>query len=37
MLIQYSIASYELLERKLTDHEKEEVYTIFIALEKEWH
>ena len=29
MLIHYSIASFELLERKLTDIEKEEVYNVF--------
>jgi ER-bound oxygenase mpaB/B'/Rubber oxygenase, catalytic domain len=29
MLIHYSIASFELLERKLTDEEKEEVYDVF--------
>jgi hypothetical protein len=29
MLIYYSIASFELLERKLTDEEKEEVYNVF--------
>jgi ER-bound oxygenase mpaB/B'/Rubber oxygenase, catalytic domain len=29
MLIYYSIASFELLERKLTDDEKEEVYQVF--------
>jgi hypothetical protein len=29
MLIHYSIASFELLERKLTDNEKEEVYNVF--------
>ncbi|MGB8194332.1 MAG: oxygenase MpaB family protein [Chitinophagaceae bacterium] len=29
MLIHYSIASYELLERKLTDAEKEEVFQVF--------
>jgi hypothetical protein len=29
MLIYYSIASFELLERKLTDAEKEEVYDVF--------
>ena len=29
MLIHYSIVAFELLERKLTDDEKEEVYTIF--------
>jgi hypothetical protein len=29
MLIHYSIASYELLQRKLTDSEKEEIYEVF--------
>jgi len=32
MLIHYSIASYELLERKLTDEEKEEVYNVFFRV-----
>ena len=32
MLIHYSIASFELLERKLTDSEKEEVYNVFYRL-----
>ncbi len=32
MLIYYSIASYELLERKLTYHEKEEVYNVFYRV-----
>lgn len=32
MLIYYSIASYELLERKLTAAEKEEVYDVFFRL-----
>ncbi len=32
MLIFYSIASYELLERKLTAEEKEEVYNVFYRL-----
>jgi hypothetical protein len=32
MLIYYSIASYELLEKKLTDEEKEEVYNVFYRL-----
>ncbi len=32
MLIFYSIASYELLQRKLTDNEKEEVYQVFYSL-----
>jgi hypothetical protein len=32
MLIHYSIASYELLERKLTEVEKEDVYEVFYRL-----
>jgi hypothetical protein len=32
MLIHYSIASYELLEKKLSDEEKEEVYNVFYRL-----
>lgn len=32
MLIHYSIASYELLENKLTDDEKEEVYNVFYRV-----
>ena len=32
MLIHYSIASYELLENKLSDAEKEEVYNVFYRL-----
>lgn len=32
MLIHYSIASYELLERKLTGEEKEEVYNVFYRV-----
>jgi len=32
MLIHYSITSYELLERKLTDEEKEEVYNVFYRV-----
>ena len=32
MLIHYSIASYELLENKLSDEEKEEVYNVFYRL-----
>ena len=32
MLIYYSIASYELLERKLTNAEKEETYNVFYRL-----
>jgi hypothetical protein len=36
MLIHYSIASYELLEKKLTNEEKEECIMFFIVLVKEW-
>lgn len=32
MLIHYSIASYELLEQKLNDEEKEEVYNVFYRV-----
>ncbi len=32
MLIHYSIASFELLERKLSDEEKDEVYDVFLRL-----
>lgn len=32
MLIHYSIAAYELLEEKLTDAEKEEVYNVFYRV-----
>ena len=32
MLIHYSIASYELLERRLSNEEKEEVYNVFFRL-----
>jgi hypothetical protein len=32
MLIHYSIASYELLEKKLTGEEKEEVYNVFYRV-----
>src|SRR6185503_13222409 len=32
MLIHYSIASYELLEKKLNDEEKAEVYNVFYRL-----
>jgi hypothetical protein len=34
MLIHYSIASFEVLERKLTDDEKEEVFAVFHRLGK---
>lgn len=32
MLIHYSLASFELLERKLTDEEKEELYDVFYRM-----
>ncbi|MDQ3278500.1 MAG: DUF2236 domain-containing protein [Bacteroidota bacterium] len=32
MLIHYSIAAFELLERKLTPEEKEEAYTVFLHI-----
>jgi hypothetical protein len=32
MLIHYSIAAYELLERKLSNHEKEEVHNVFYRV-----
>ena len=32
MLIHYSISSFELLERKLTENEKEEVYDVFYRM-----
>jgi hypothetical protein len=32
MLVHYSIASYELLEKKLSDENKEEVYNVFYRL-----
>ena len=32
MLVHYSIGSYELLEKKLSDKEKEEVYNVFYRL-----
>lgn len=35
MLIHYTIASYELLERKLSDAEKEEIFDVFYRLGKE--
>lgn len=37
MLIHYSIASYELLERKLTLQEKEEVYSVFYKVGSKMH
>ena len=32
MLIHYSVASFELLERKLEEHEKDELYHVFYAI-----
>ncbi|RYZ22189.1 MAG: DUF2236 domain-containing protein [Chitinophagaceae bacterium] len=32
LLIHYSVASYELLERPLTDTEKEDLYTVFLRI-----
>ena len=37
MLIHYSIAAYELLERKLNDKEKDEVYQVFYEMGKRMH
>ncbi|MFT4155890.1 oxygenase MpaB family protein [Parafilimonas sp.] len=37
MLIHYSIASYELLERKLTAPEKEEVFNVFYRVGERMH
>lgn len=37
MLIHYSIASYELLERKLTDDEKQEVFKVFYEVGARMH
>ena len=34
MLIHYSIAYYELLERKLTDNEKDDLYDVFYRMGK---
>ena len=34
MLIHYSVASYELLQRKLSDDEKEEIYDVFYRFGK---
>jgi hypothetical protein len=36
MLIHYSIAAYELLENKLSDQEKEEVYNVFYRVGLGW-
>jgi hypothetical protein len=37
MLIWYSIAAYELLERKLTEAEKEELFNVFYRMGKRMH
>jgi len=37
MLIHYSIAAFELLERKLTPSEKEEVYDVFLRVGQRMH
>ncbi|MBD3748474.1 MAG: DUF2236 domain-containing protein [Sphingobacteriales bacterium] len=37
MLIAYSISSFEVLERKLSAHEKEEVFSVFNALGQRMH
>jgi len=37
MLIHYSIASFEVLERKLTAEEKEEVYNVFFRVGERMH
>lgn len=37
MLIHYSIAAYELLETKLSEQEKEDVYTIFLRIGQRMH
>lgn len=37
MLIHYSVASYELLERKLTELEKEELYDVFLRMGSRMH
>lgn len=37
MLIHYSIASYELLDRKLTSQEKEEVFNVFYRVGSRMH
>jgi hypothetical protein len=37
MLIHYSIAAFELLQRKLTPGEKQELYEVFYRLGKEMH
>ncbi|MGC4038060.1 MAG: oxygenase MpaB family protein [Chitinophagaceae bacterium] len=37
MLIHYSVASFELLERKLTDTEKEDLYDVFYRMGQRMH
>ncbi len=37
MLIYYSITSFELLERKLNEKEKEELYNVFLRIGKRMH
>jgi hypothetical protein len=37
MLIHYSIAAFELLQRKLNDEEKEEMYRVFLAIGQRMH
>lgn len=37
LLIHYSVAAFELLERKLTDREKEDVYETFLAIGSRMH
>ena len=37
MLIYYSIASFEVLERKLTSEEKEEIYNVFFRVGERMH
>jgi ER-bound oxygenase mpaB/B'/Rubber oxygenase, catalytic domain len=37
LLIHYSIASFELLERKLTPEEKEEIYQVFLDIGERMH
>lgn len=37
MLIAYSISSFEVLERKLTDQEKEEIFSVFNAVGQRMH
>jgi len=37
MLIHYSIAAFELLERRLSEQEKEDVYEVFLRMGKRMH